>query len=191
VSCAAQRLALKFHQPLCGEADHLAKQAGVGARRRRSGIVGPHTGRRADTIGVALATLGIPRALPERQTGAQHMTQSDIPGANLPYKTLHLSLEVVPGSVRVARGCSRKAARVAASRPGVRTSWSCWTWRRHLVCVDTSAMQANQRPWSCCSRMSFEILGFSRLSCTISTVGFPEFPVSSRSTRSTDRGNHA
>ena len=31
------------------------RRADLGARRRRSGIVGPHTGRRADTIGVALA----------------------------------------------------------------------------------------------------------------------------------------
>ena len=55
------------------------------------------------------------------------MTQSDEGSSQPPYKTLHSSLEVAPGSVRVARGCSRKAACVSASRPGLRTSRSCWT----------------------------------------------------------------
>ena len=44
-----------------------------------------------------------------------------------------------------------------------------------MACVDMRAMQASQRPWSCCSRMSFETLGRPRLSCTISTAGFPAF----------------
>jgi NAD(P)-dependent dehydrogenase (short-subunit alcohol dehydrogenase family) len=42
-----------------------------------------------------------------------------------------------------------------------------------MACVDTSAMQARQWPWSCCSRISFETLVFLLLSYTTSTAEFP------------------
>ena len=49
------------------------------------------------------------------------------------------------------------------------------TWRRRTACADTRAMQANRRPWSCCSRMSCETLGLLPWSCTTSTAGWPAF----------------
>src|SRR6516162_3811324 len=95
---------------------------------------------------------------------AKHDTQ--------PSTDVALIVGVAQASALVARGCLRRTACLSASQLETQTNRSCRTWRRRTACGDTRAMQASQRPWSCCLRMLFETSGLLRLSYTTSTAGF-------------------
>ena len=57
-----------------------------------------------------------------------------------------------PGIGSSARGCSRRRHACRHRGQESRQIGPVELWRRRTACVDMRAMQANQRPWICCSR---------------------------------------
>ncbi len=116
------------------------------------------------------------------------MTQSD---ERSPQLLQDVAL-IVGGGPGISSSCARLFAKngmrvgIAARNPDKSVLQA---WRSRTACVDMRAMQANQRPWSCCSRTLFETLARLRFWSTTSTAGFPAssarpLPTRSRAWRS-------
>ena len=114
-----------------------------------------------------------PTSFPQPHMGARHMTE---PGTRDIQPSKEDVALIIGGGPGISSSCARLFAKNGMSvgiAAETRTNRSCRTWRRRMACVDTRAMQASQRPWSCCLRMLSETSGLLRLSCITSMAGFP------------------